>query len=618
MPTVIDALIVTLGLDSSKFKSGNKDVTDEMNKQKKAADKLANDMQDAGRRAAGFFTAIRTEVIALAGVSLSLYGIKNFITDMTQNLVKLDVASKALDLTPKQLDGWTGAAEAVGSSAEKITGVIGNFQKLVNDFRGGGDISNNPLTKTLGGIEGVIGKKFDLRTMSGADIVQAIMQDWDKFSKDAQRKVGADIGFDNAIIQSAAEKGPNSFSELKKTFEIQSKSSASLTDDARKLNIQFVQLRRNFAAAGQTLYKAMLPYVEKLPPLLEKIGNWIANNGPAIEGFFTDVSNAISSAVDAVGGWESALQVLLTFVAGAWAIGMISAVAKVAKAFGPLLLAIGAVSSWGKIGSANEEANKEGKSVGQYLVDRMSNNSGSSTGFFGKADEKLKQLYTWWGGASDTNGASNYYDAYGTAPKATGKGAALLGFMSSQFAQLEAKYSLPDGLLRSVATTESGGDQFAVGPKTRHGQAKGLFQFMDATAKGLGLSGSDVFDPAKSADAAARYLRQLLNMTGGNLAEAVGAYNWGIGNVQRKGLGNAPLETQNYIPKVLGGIRLGAGASAMSSGSHGYQQQSGDKTDIHIGQMTVQSNASSIKALGDDVNSATRRNSLVMAYSTGQ
>jgi soluble lytic murein transglycosylase-like protein len=83
--------------------------------------------------------------------------------------------------------------------------------------------------------------------------------------------------------------------------------------------------------------------------------------------------------------------------------------------------------------------------------------------------------------------------------------------MAGEFGALEGKYG-PAGLLSSVAATESGGDPFAESKG-----AKGLFQFMDGTARDMGLKVDDVFDPHKSADAAARYLRYLLDATGGDL-----------------------------------------------------------------------------------------------------
>lgn len=139
-------------------------------------------------------------------------------------------------------------------------------------------------------------------------------------------------------------------------------------------------------------------------------------------------------------------------------------------------------------------------------------------------------------------------------PQATAQGKVLLDWMGPLFNKLESLYQLPAGLLKSVAITESGGNQFAVSGAG----AKGLFQFMDGTARDMGLRGNDVFDPEKSAQAAAKYLSQLLRQNGGDLSKALASYNWGIGNVQRYGMGLMPQETRNYIPKVMSNMPTSA------------------------------------------------------------
>ncbi|MDV1944406.1 transglycosylase SLT domain-containing protein [Enterobacter kobei] len=139
-------------------------------------------------------------------------------------------------------------------------------------------------------------------------------------------------------------------------------------------------------------------------------------------------------------------------------------------------------------------------------------------------------------------------------PQPTKAGSELLGWMQPMLTNLEQLYRLPEGLLRSVAITESGGNQFAVSGAG----AKGLFQFMDGTARDMGLRGNDVFDPQKSAQAAAKYLSQLLRQNGGDLSKALASYNWGIGNVQRYGMELMPQETRNYIPKVMSNMPTSA------------------------------------------------------------
>ncbi|HHK9790163.1 TPA: transglycosylase SLT domain-containing protein [Klebsiella pneumoniae] len=163
----------------------------------------------------------------------------------------------------------------------------------------------------------------------------------------------------------------------------------------------------------------------------------------------------------------------------------------------------------------------------------------------------------WW------NGDATQYGQSVKRPSPSKAGAQLLGWMAPMMGKLEAMYNLPSGLLRSVAITESGGNQFAVSGAG----AQGMFQFMPGTARDMGLRGNDVFDPIKSAEAAARYLSMLLQKNGGNLGKALASYNWGIGNVQKYGMALMPQETRQYIPKVLSNMP-GAGAQVQQQNTY--------------------------------------------------
>ena len=611
MATVIDALVVTLGLDPSGFIKGQKDVKGGLDDTRKQAEQTAKDMEAAGKRAASFFGSIRTELLALVGVTLSVQGFKNFITGMTDNLQQLAVNSQSLDMSAKSLDGWQRAAEAAGSSAEKITGNLQSFQNLITTFRGGGNVQGNLLLLALNGFEGATKARFNLSTMSSEDIMREIQAHIGELNKDAQRKFLNDAGIDVAI-QGRLTQGK--FASDADFYAGISKASPEATQKAQEFNRRLVEMKQNFSAASQVLYTALIPYVEKLIPLIEKFGNWIATHGPDINKFFTDSASEVNKVVESVGGWQNALEILAAFVAGSWALKMLSGIARVRGGFGPLLAAIAAVSAWDKLKSNEDEAKKEGKSTGQYLIDKMNSNTGSTEGVMGKADAWLKKSYAWWESITSTGGATNKYDAYGTAPEAKGSGKAMLEWMTPLFSKLETLYKLPSGLLKSVATTESGGNQFAISGAG----AKGLFQFMDGTARDLGLKGGDVFDPEKSAIAAAKYLSQLLKSNGGDLVKAIASYNWGIGNVQNKGLDRAPLETRNYVPKVLAGIQVGAQAAVQRNPSQPQASQQSNKTDIHIGEVTLQTSATTATALGSDIQRTATRQGIVSAYNTGQ
>ncbi len=73
-------------------------------------------------------------------------------------------------------------------------------------------------------------------------------------------------------------------------------------------------------------------------------------------------------------------------------------------------------------------------------------------------------------------------------------------------------------------------------------------QLMPATAEELGVNRP--FDPEQNVMGGTRYLRQLLDRYEGDLDHALAAYNWGMGNVERRGLEQMPRETRNYLAKV--------------------------------------------------------------------
>ena len=109
---------------------------------------------------------------------------------------------------------------------------------------------------------------------------------------------------------------------------------------------------------------------------------------------------------------------------------------------------------------------------------------------------------------------------------------------------------IPRGLLKKLIFQESRFREDIISGNTKSSKgATGIAQFMPATAKELGV---DPTDPKQAIPAAGKYLSSLKEQTG-SWEGAVAAYNWGPGNVARKGIESAPQETQDYLVAVLGG-----------------------------------------------------------------
>lgn len=111
------------------------------------------------------------------------------------------------------------------------------------------------------------------------------------------------------------------------------------------------------------------------------------------------------------------------------------------------------------------------------------------------------------------------------------------------------QYGIPNNYLAKLLNAESSFDPSIIsGQRKSSTGATGIAQFMPATANDLGVNPTD---PIASIDASGKYLSQLFDKFQ-DWPKAIAAYNWGMGNVERKGLAKAPTETVNYVKKIAG------------------------------------------------------------------
>ncbi len=105
------------------------------------------------------------------------------------------------------------------------------------------------------------------------------------------------------------------------------------------------------------------------------------------------------------------------------------------------------------------------------------------------------------------------------------------------------RFSVPQPLIRAVIEQESGFREDAVSQKG----ALGLMQLMPDTASLLGVE--DPFDAEQNIFGGTRYLRELIELYGGNLNKALAAYNAGPSRVNDS-IPEIP-ETVDFIRSVL-------------------------------------------------------------------
>ncbi|HCQ8973950.1 TPA: lytic transglycosylase domain-containing protein [Klebsiella variicola] len=624
--TVIDALLVTLGLDTSQFRKGQQEVSDDLKKQREDAKNTAKEMAEQGKKAASFFSSIKTELLALTGVTVTAGGLISFVKSTTSGLMDLSIQSKALGMSAKELDGWAKSAEAAGSSAEKISAALQGFQNAKQLAKVG--VYDTPVQEAAIRLNSLTHDSFNIRDDSAQTTFRKILESARKVTDpDIRRQILQLVGIDDAINQRNQEgKFLTDVDRLTKSSGITDAS----TKGAKEFTAAWAELGQNLDTVKNQIYVGLIPTIRDLNGLLIE---WSSGNAKS-SSFFKELKRDINdiTGID-LGSWTLSGDLR----------NLKDNFSMLGKVLNHLGNALNELNN-GNFSKAADEFKKawygteDGKPTGNDALPGVTSNSQSiyeNTTYKKYNDLLNKYLPEWLGGTPsdrkkdqdeksywDTTktllskiadaivtpaGASSLEPSVGgyqpnvplnaKAARLGAKGKAFLQAMAGEFGALEGKYGLPAGLLSSLSAAESGGDPYAVSPKG----AKGPFQFMDGTARDLGLKGMDVYDHHKSADAAARYLRYLLDATGGDLEKTLASYNWGLGNVQKKGMDNLPSETRNYVPKVMAGMRPGAGMAvdrAMPGQSGATYQFYGTKITTQA--QNVEQLTSDIKKHGDN------------------
>lgn len=128
--------------------------------------------------------------------------------------------------------------------------------------------------------------------------------------------------------------------------------------------------------------------------------------------------------------------------------------------------------------------------------------------------------------------------------------------ITQMVASAAAQYGVPSQLAVEVAIQESGLNANAVSSAG----AIGVMQLMPATAASLGVT--NPYDPTQNIPAGVKYLASMYSEFGA-WDQALGAYNWGPGNVQTAvaqygsgWLNYAPAETQNYVTSIMSAANM--------------------------------------------------------------
>ncbi|MCO7569367.1 lytic transglycosylase domain-containing protein [Pseudomonas chlororaphis] len=554
-------------------------------------EKIGKNLGNIGREAGSAARSVGMIVAPMAAITGvgSVAGIAALAGNWAKLGRSIDSSARGIGISASQLQGFQGAAKMVGIDAGTTTASLDSLATTMQDAQWGRNQGALLMLNKLG-----IGLK---KTKDGAwDVVgqyKAIANAVaSQKSPQVQALIANNLGLGGMLpfLREGAEGIERYEATVRRLGYV-------MSDSAVRQGKEFSQSMAGLSIAVDGTKNAIGDkLIPVMKPLVDQFTNWLSVNreliatniGEWAKGFATwinkidwkavgegilEFGRGVGKAVDWLGGWENAALVLV----GVMNAGLIVSVASLGLSLGRAGLGVLAFTrllvGWKAAAVGAEVAtNAAAASAARGSAARLglagaflslsSDQSDTarsaadlqSAAMAGDRNAALtlaRQQLDHWFLPSPTNESINQRADEISSGRQAGYTPEQMKSIhpdrasaNQLFRKLEQQNGLPPNLLDSVWNTESGR-----GAKmTSSAGAKGHFQFMDPTAAQYGLKNPS--NLAESADAAARLYRDLLKGNGGNLDRALAAYNWGQGNLDRKGMGAAPEETRDYIKKV--------------------------------------------------------------------
>jgi hypothetical protein len=315
MATVIDSLLIELGLDASKLMTTQKKVVDELKKvaveaektskatvdstkktsveNKKASDQ-GKKTHDEKKKAEGEnkkfgeestkrakqnhedikktnegYEKTKGSLLGLAGAAFAAGALVKTVSDVAHSNAELGRTSILLGMSAKELQTWGGVAKGFGGSSETVQGALQNIAGSIAKFRQG-----------FGGEAVMKGLSFlKLEEKDATDIlkVSTALQGFQKIHGIQESKNIAELlGFDehgyNMLLA-----GPEKLSELYAEYIRINHISPELTENSRKFDLAIANLVQSFTGLKNETANGALPVMNELIGVMTDITSSFAD-----------------------------------------------------------------------------------------------------------------------------------------------------------------------------------------------------------------------------------------------------------------------------------------------------------------------------------------------------
>lgn len=339
MPTIIDSLVVMLGLDPKPYEEGaarveesldelgekSDSVQDKMDKggQKtragmketgNEADRTGRKVEDGGRRGAEGLDAMTKQAakfLALIGGTVAL---KRFIDQTITSGAALDRFARNINQDVTTVSAWANEVEAGGGTAEGLVATLDMLSRAQTELQLTGESGLIPYLSALGISLADVGGKAKAPTQILLDLADRFSRMNRTQANNMGRMLGIDQGTLNLLLR-----GREEVELLIRRQEEFNALSAEQAEQASHVQRTIIQGGQAFRAFGRDLLSSAAPALETVFGYLARIGEWVRDNSEFVGKFLTTLAVGLG-AIGAAAITLNPVALAITAVAGALAL----------------------------------------------------------------------------------------------------------------------------------------------------------------------------------------------------------------------------------------------------------------------------------------------------------
>lgn len=285
MATIIDSLLVTLGIDSKDFDAKRSKVDKGLKSTKDEADKTGKSLNKAGKDGAAGFDSAAKSALAFFAILGGTSVVKNFIENTISSSAALNRFSINLSTNTSDIVAWGNAAKIAGGTADEFRNTIAMFSREQTNLLLTGESSLIPYLTALGvGMADNTGRaiKFDEWLLNLADSTSKLNR---TTAFNMLKQMGIDEGTINLILQGRKEV-ELMIRRQKEYGDVMAK----FAPIAAKVQKQLDQMELDFIKFGTELLTRAMPTLEKLINTFDKFGEWCVANKAQITDFLSAIT----------------------------------------------------------------------------------------------------------------------------------------------------------------------------------------------------------------------------------------------------------------------------------------------------------------------------------------